>query len=476
MGLLTVAGPVHAQQDGRDAPAEGRGTVQLTDWPDTPLTQLLDEMGRRAPRLLPELDRLTLDYGYVAGDSTSDWSFELAWRPGTRVLERGRVKPWQEAPPDTRMVGIELLADVVVEGEQVAQMIVGVDSMRLRPAPNGYTFDVRVAHERVFLDTDPEAARDFLVRGVTLDNLVVERMGFASFGRTQTGEVRTPREERRRTPDPAPSIYRPRTSILIGWRIGPNPYYVGTRRVGDGRDDVRRRPDGQGRDATGTADARPRRGEAVDREEAVRDRDGDAEETGRRSGRSDGDGATADRGDRSGRSGDDASKRGRSGKRSDGDEDDDDDEPSLAVPALGAAAAVGLAAYAGGTVGVSGTGDSPIGLAAGYTHPSGGLQLQASVNPAVVAQEENQKLTVKALGFYDVFASRIQPAIGLGVQADTGGGSDVEPAVSAGIVGNLGRFVLYGGFDLAQNTPEVGLAYNFRYQSPKKKDDAIAKR
>jgi hypothetical protein len=231
----------------------------------------------------------------------------------------------------------------------------------------------------------------------------------------------------------------------------------------------------QGRDATGTADARPRRGEGVDREEAARERDDDAEETGQRSGRGDGEGATADRGDRSGRSGDESSKRGASGKRS-GDEDDDDDDPSLAVPALGAAAAVGLAAYAGGTVGVSGTGDSPIGLAAGYTHSSGGIQLQASVNPAVIAQEENQKLTVKALGFYDVFASRVQPAIGLGVQADTGGGSDVEPAVSAGIVGNLGRFVLYGGYDIAQNTPEVGLAYNFRYRSPEKKDDAIAKR
>jgi hypothetical protein len=467
--------PVQAQQAGLDSLAEGRGTVQLVDWPDVPLGQLLDEMGRRAPRLLPELDRLTLDYGYVAGDSTSDWSFEVAWQPGTKVLDNGRVRSWSDAPPDVRMVSVELLADVVVRGEQVARMIVAVDSMALRPAPNGYRFDVRVGHDRVFLDTDPDEAREFLKSGATLDNLVVERMGFAAFGRPQTGDARVPRETPRQERVPQPSIYEPRTSILIGWRIGPNPYYVGTRRVDGGRDDARRRPDVQGRDATGTADARPRRGEDVDREEAAREQDDDAEESGRRSGRRDGEEATADRGDRSGRSGDESSKRGTSGKRS-GDDDDDDDEPSLAVPALGAAAAVGLAAYAGGTVGVSGTGDSPIGLAAGYTHRSGGIQLQASVNPAVIAQEENQKLTVKALGFYDVFASRIQPAIGLGIQADTGSADDIEPAVSAGLVGNLGRFVLYGGYDIAQNTPEVGLAYNFRYRSPEKDDDAIAER
>jgi len=475
-GLLMLPSPVQAQDAGLDSLAEGRGTVQLVDWPDVPLEQLLDEMGRRAPRLLPEIDRLTLDYGYVAGQATSDWSFEIAWRPGNSLLESGRVKPWREAPPDVRMVSVELLADVVVRGDPVAQMIVAVDSMRLRAAPNSYTFDVTVGHDRVFLNTDSDEAREFLKSGATLDNVVVERMGFAAFGRTETGDARTPRESPRRDPGPETSIYEPRTAILIGWRIGPNPYYVGPRRTDGAREDARRRPDVQGRDATGTADTRPNRGDAVDREEAARGQ-GDAgrDESGRRTGGREGDESTADRGDREGRSGDKTAKRGGSGKPSD-DDDDDDDEPNLAVPALGAAAAVGLAAYAGGTVGVVGTGDSPIGLAAGYTHPSGGVQLQASVNTAVIAQEESQKLTVKALGFYDVLASRVQPAIGLGVQVDTGGGDDIEPAVSAGLVGNLGRFVLYGGYDVAQNVPEVGIAYNFRYQSTDPADDAIAGR
>jgi hypothetical protein len=469
-GLIVAAHPVSAQDAAADGGTDGQGTVRLVDWPDVPLDQLLDEMGRRAPRLLPELDRLTLGYGYTAADSASAWTFDLAWRPGNRVLEKGRVKPWREAPPDVRMVSIEVLADVVVDGRTVAQMIVAVDSMALGPAPDDYVFDVAVSHDRVFLETAPDQARRYLQRGATLDNLVVERIGFASADRLRTGDVRRPREQPRQDPVPPPSVYEPRTSILIGWRLGPDPYYVGTADNDPNPPRSRGRSDGRGRNPAGEADARTPRGEAVDRGRGERDRDGETEPEapGERRG---GD-AAADRGDRSGRSG--SGKSGASGKESD--DDDDEDDTSLAVPALGAAAAVGLAAYAGGTVGIGGTGDSPIGLAAGYTHPGGGIQLQASVNPDVIAQEDGQRLTVKAMGFYDVFASRIQPAVGLGVQADTGEDATVEPAVSAGLVGNLGRFVLYGGYDIVQNTPEVGLAYNFRYQSPDPDEDTLAKR
>jgi hypothetical protein len=124
---------------------------------------------------------------------------------------------------------------------------------------------------------------------------------------------------------------------------------------------------------------------------------------------------------------------------------------------------VGLFAAAGGTVGLYGRGDTPFGLASGYTHPRGGVQLQAAVNSAVLEDGSDQQLSVRALGFYDVFESRVQPAVGLGAHIDPQEGRDWDPVVSAGLVGNVGRVVLYGGVDLVQGTPEVGISYNFRH-------------
>jgi hypothetical protein len=53
--------------------------------------------------------------------------------------------------------------------------------------------------------------------------------------------------------------------------------------------------------------------------------------------------------------------------------------------------------------------------------------------------------------------------VGLGAHIDPQAGRNWDPIVSAGLVGNLGRVVLYGGVDLVQGTPEIGVAYNFRY-------------
>lgn len=147
----------------------------------------------------------------------------------------------------------------------------------------------------------------------------------------------------------------------------------------------------------------------------------------------------------------------------DDEDEDDEDDTDLQMPALAAAAAVGLVAFAGGTVGLYGQSDTPIGLTSGYTHPKGGIQLQAAINRAVLEDRTDQKLSVRALGFYDVFESRLQPAVGLGVRINPDRGRDWEPAVSGGLVGNLGQFVLYGGVDVVQLTPEIGIAYNFRY-------------
>ena len=430
--LLLVLGatPVVAQQPDTTAPpaeqgpGEGKGVATLTDWPVS-LPQLLREMGRDAPYLLPRIDSLALEYRYASTDSTSQWSFVLGWKPSRRVLYEGEVLPREKGPSDVRMINVELRADVLVDGEPVSEMIVAVDSMRLRPLPSIYSFEVTVGHDRVFLEATAEEARRALAQGVTLDSLVVERMGFAS-PNTSTSERRRPDvRERRPDPRPYPRVYEPTTRIFIGWRVGPRPYYV---EKNDGKRVVQPRGDTMGRGTTEEADdtrtRTARRGET---------KSGDSE----------------------------GEKRDGRSTRAD-DDDDEEDDTSLRGPALGAAAAVGLVAVAGGTVGLYGRGDTPLGLAAGYTHPSGGIQLHAAVNGAVFEDDPGQKLTLKVLGFYDVFASRVQPAVGLGVQIDPTREGDVVPAASLGLAGNLGRVVLFGGIDVVQGTPELGLAYNFR--------------
>jgi hypothetical protein len=473
---IGLAGPAPSRaQAPAGEPARQGGTAVLVDWPRS-LPDLLEEMGRRAPRLLPRLDSMALDYRYAVDSSRSRWSFALSWRPGDRVLDRGRVRPWREAPPDVRMVSVELLADVYVAGRKQAEMVVAVDTMALRPMPDGYRFNVAVDHDRVFLDTGPQAARRHLRRGVVLANLRVERMGFASFEDADGRAQRPPREPdaRRRRP-PAPSVYEPRTNVVIGWRIGPRPYYVG--------EDRRRRPAPE-RAPRGDAIGRTApSGDGADGESARRgDRDRTAPETGEAGPEGGGAGEAAapderdrSRGDRSG--GDTGDARGRPGGRSgdDGDradKDDEEDEPSLAMPALAAAGAVAVFAYTGGTVGLYGNAETPLGVAAGYTHPRGGVQLQAAVNPALLEGDGTQRLTARVLGFYDVLGAPVRPALGLGVQAVSRPGRvAVEPSVAVGAVGTVGRFVFYGGVDVAQGAPEAGVAFNFRGGSGDKDAD-----
>jgi hypothetical protein len=452
--LLLSVGGVQAQ-DRDPAQAETvRGTVSLVDWPES-LPQLLREMGERAPYLLPAIDSLGLDYRYATTDSTSRWSFVLGWRPGQRVLYEGDIRPRREGPQGIRMVNVELRAEVVAGGEPIGDMVVAVDSMALRPLPSVYSFEVAVGHDRVFLDVPADEARRALRRGVRLRNLVVERMGFSAPEAPQTSR-RSDRDPEARQQEPPsrrpPSVYTPRTSILVGWRIGPRPYYVDGR--GDDGRTVRPRGETVGQ-VTGSEDAG----------EESRAGGKQRQETGARTGR-DGEEATdAEEGARTSDSGGDARSKGKKG------EDDDEDTPDLRGPALVAAGAVALTAVIGGTVGVYGTGDTPLGLAAGYTHPKGGVQLQAAVNSAVLEDASNQRLTAKALGFYDVFGAPVQPAVGLGVQVDAQRDPEVRPAVSVGLVGNLGRVVLYGGVDVAQQTPEVGLAYNIRFRGAETESD-----
>ncbi|MFO8100231.1 MAG: hypothetical protein R6T83_11505 [Salinibacter sp.] len=446
------------QREAARGPEANQGTVALTDWPES-LPGLLRDMESRAPYLLPKLDSLGLDYRYAATDSTSRWSFVLGWRPGQRVLYEGEVVPRREGPEEVRMTNVELRAEVIAEGEAIGEMIVAVDSMALRSLPSVYSFEVEVGHDRVFLDVPSEEARRALRRGVTLQNIVVERMGFSSAdARRPSDRAGEAPDTRRQEPAPrrSPSVYTPRTSVRIGWRLAPRPYYVDRGASGDGRE-VRLRGETAGQ-PTGQEGRVGDAGEAAGQETPA-----DGERTGR-----DAPEETDEQNEGRTSGSDGGEPDGRDTK----DDDDEDDGPNLRGPALVAAGAVALTAVIGGTVGLYGTGDTPLGLAAGYTHPRGGIQLQAAVSAAVLEDDAGQRLTAKALGFYDVFRAPVQPAVGAGVQIDAARAPNVRPSVSTGLVGNLGRIVLYGGVDVVQQTPEIGVTYNFRARGAGSDDDS----
>ena len=124
-----------------------------------------------------------------------------------------------------------------------------------------------------------------------------------------------------------------------------------------------------------------------------------------------------------------------------------------------------MLAFVGGTIGYYGNGqETPIGLTSGYVVRNGGLLLQVAINGAVIASgDEPGKLTAKMMGFYDVFNTPIQPALGIGVLAEERGDEiDLSPRFSVGAVANLGPVVLYGGYDLVVEGVEISMAINFR--------------
>jgi hypothetical protein len=438
--LALIALPAVAQE-----PAPRRsGTMMLADWPDT-LAATADDFESGAYQLLPRIEALTVEYRYEGDPRGVDLSFVLTWAPGAEGLYDGRVQPYDQLPADIRMVAVELLADVVVDGRDVADMIVAVDSMALPSHPSVYAFEVAdLSYDAIFLDTPADSARRYVEQGFTLRDLTVNQVAFSSFGDDLLEDE--PEVARRAPPSyprPPRSVYAPRTGIFVGWRIGPDPYYVGPGRT--------------------RSEGAPR-GESVGRATAETDREGQSER-GERGGEeaSSGGGESTTRGEASGRA-EQGERSGKRGRQDEGDDDEEDDEDSLLPASIAAVAVVGAAAVIGGTVGVHGTGHSPLGLVAGHVGPRGGALVQASINTAVLDAEGQQHLEAKLVGFYDVLDAPVQPALGIGAVATAEGDeTTVEPSVSLGVVGNLGRVVLMGGYDVVQGAPEFGLAINFRF-------------
>ena len=243
--LLLTAWPVTAQDR---VPTRPVGTVTLTDWPDTLATAPDEAFETSEYQLLPRLDALTMEYRYRGTTDGIDLSFVLSWAPGTEGRYNGEVLPYDQLPSDIRMVSVELLADVIVDGRDVADMIVAVDSMALPAHPSVYAFEVEgLAYDAVFLDTPADSARQYVDAGFALRNLTVNRIAFASFDdRPPQAAPDVARNEPPPAPRPHPprSVYVPRTTIFVGWRIGPEPYYVGPGRT---RRDVQPRGESVGR-------------------------------------------------------------------------------------------------------------------------------------------------------------------------------------------------------------------------------------
>ncbi len=413
-----------------------KGALRLTDWPRA----LLDEGRTLEPfadlDVLPFLDTLTLEYAYGVADERPVMTFALAWTPGDEGILDGVRVPYDALPDDVRLTALDVRVGVFVRGERVTELIISVDGMALSPAPYVYPFEgADLAWETLFADGDAETARRYFREGFELRNMEVLRIAFAASDAGERDVTVTPRPR----PPARTTVYVPDRTI---WVI------------------VKGRRPTSPRVATGPH--RPRRGDVG------RDLD-DSSEHPRDKPRDD------DRGNASGaddeHTGDEnAAKRdGKRGGLFDGlgkkKKDDDDEDEQLLPAALAGAAAVGLIAVAGGTVGLFGHERAPIGLTSGFARARWGMLLQVAVNEAVLgAGNEPERLVGQLFGFFDLFRAPIRPAVGLGVWAEEHGDAvDLSPSVSLGAVVRAGPVLFQGGYDFAGGGAQFGLAVTFRH-------------
>ncbi len=414
--------------------------VYLLDWPPALYERAPDADTRYPYDLLPLLDRLSLGYAYGVEDGLPALDFLLSWKPGAYGVLDNRVVPFDELPEDVRIVAVDLRAEVYVEDEPVADLRIALDSLLLGAAPDEYAFArLGTPWEAVFVNTTTDDARAYFDAGFSLRNLAVDRIAFASFEQEAPDDEREPGVVYPPYP-PRVGVYPPDVIIWVDWIFRPGAAKSGA--VGP-----RRTPrEGVGRDVPSDPERpRTRGGQEGEPDEGGEDRT-PRTRTGER------DEAAADR---------DKAERPRPGKS--GKKTDDDDDEELLPAALAGVAALGVVAFVGGTVGYYGNAEAPLGLTSGFVRPRGGALLQVAVNEAVIGAGGREKLLGKVTGFYDVFKAPVQPSMSLGVLAEEHG-DDVEltPSLAFGAVGNFGRILLFGGYDLTAGGVDFGVAFNFR--------------
>lgn len=420
-------------------------TVHLLNWPPALYENTTQDDGALYPYdLLASLDRLTLGYAYAVEDDLPTLDVSLTWTPGPHGVYNDQRVRYEDLPGEVVIAAVDLSAEVVVDGAVVAEMVVSLDSLVLGPSPKTFYLTERdIAWGSLFTNTSAEDARTYLVSGFELHNLEILRIAFASYEDEQVAGYEPPY--------PADiGVYPPRIGIWVGWLGGgrsgskrgtttkPRTPREGIGRTVPTTDDSGRTRDGTRRTPTTDGDTDNRRTDRTassDREGEVSNRDKAKE----------------------------ATRSGKTKKKKDEEEDDDED---FLPGALVGVAAIGAVAYAGGTVGIFGNTDAPVGLTAGMVQGKGGVLLQGAINEAVLGEKgKPEQAIARIMSFYDAFNAPIRPALSLGVLLEENGDEiDLSPSVSLGAVGVFGPVLFFGGYDVTLGSVDFGMAFNFRHK------------
>jgi hypothetical protein len=497
-------------------PVSSEGVLSVYHWPDFDDRGVVRDL--RNNNFFPSVDTLSVGYRYAVRDDRPGGEIMIEWIPGDRGIHRGAVARMQDIPARFRLIALDLVADVVVDGQVVDTLVLRIDSLSLDPVPGlARIDDPDIPWDQLFESRDAEKARSIVDRGFELSSLRVIRMAFSAerISNEEDGQRKTGAADAGTDPTEWETIvYVPDVQIWIDWTFGADPFHVpvvrtpthgpyeprgdlgrgpltdserGTSRRGSRRGEGANEPtdmmtvgrpsvDGE---SGGRGDVVAEAAGAVSRSGAGRTSRPDASASDGRSRTrtkeraQDSEAApsrtSADRtksGDRgSDRKGKKSGKSSGGGSESSGGSDDDDDEQLLPA-ALAGVAAVGVLAVMGGTIGYYGRGsDAPIGLSAGYVRPGSGILFQVAVNSAVFGRGNVPEQLFANVTYFQSVLRRfpLQPAVGLGVHAhEDADRIDTALTVSFGAAVNAGPIILLGMYDVVSSGVEFGLAVNFR--------------
>lgn len=365
----------------------------------------IDHQRGSSPEFFVAIDTLKLGYGFRVVNDAPLLSVVVEWKQGAYGFFNGIRLRSDEMPVDVRIAGAVFIADVYVQDSMVTSLTFALDDMMLGPVPDLIAVDIwPESWDHLFESTPGDVARRYFEEGFELRDLRFASVAFAGSEDWAKVEITD--------------------LILSTW-----PHFA---------------PNNPPR----TKNGKPRK-ETIGR-------DGN-----KSSGEKRGSGRARNEGERDEKKSPDEKKKSK-------DENERDEENELLPATLAAVAAVGILAYAGGTIGYSGNArHTPIGLASGIVGRHGGFLIQASINAAIFEDSgDTEKLLLRSTGFFDLFRSPIQPMIGAGALLRGQDGSvNARPVVSLGLAGNFGTMILLGGYDLLEGGIEFGMVFNFRATS-----------